>query len=217
MNNHLRQLGARFLAFVRLDARVPVGRIEKLLVYSLIVFSISFPITHGLPYSFGETYRNLYTTGILKPYFHQIEKLNYYYNQMAFFSGMSNRWTMFATLHRSLFLYVFKAKLTTGEVVLLPTENQDSSRPWYLRYLVDYKIAKFHLNLYPNEYARRRYGEYLCRRFKGHFPNEVQTVLIEHTSRGFLPRERALEAGTHFEPDVQLWKTEEVPCGQATS
>jgi hypothetical protein len=129
----------------------------------------------------------------------------------GYLAGLEQTYWMFSTLHRSQAWYRIVGVRADDTEYVFPIEGQ-TDRTFWERNFVDHKRGKFHLNMYGNPTARQSYSRYLCRRYADAAPGRFDRVRFEWNFREFLPREQALERGTHWAGDPYVWKNEFFEC-----
>lgn len=85
----------------------------------------------------------------------------------AHLAGFDNKWQMYGLQSRFNWHYQIIATYGEGDQQvdrLLPLPRQ-SERTYWQRAIVDFKEAKFHLNIYNDPLARETYAHYLARQF----------------------------------------------------
>ncbi len=129
----------------------------------------------------------------------------------AHLAGLDNKWKMFSTLHRFDWWYVIKARFADGREEVLPLPRQ-SERSWWQRAFVDFKEAKFHLNIYLREDYKRAYGRYLCRETEDRTGEAPVFIIYELDHRMLKERPEAVRLGTHQDDVVGKQVYQVVDC-----
>lgn len=142
---------------------------------------------------------------------YRIRQANWLILQYAHLVGLDNRWTMFTHNSRFNWWHVIKAQSADGSTVLLPLPLQ-SRRTFWEQTLTDFKEAKFHLNIYPDAAAKRRYARYLCRAYPRANGSPVTAIVWELHHQTILNPSEAATRGTPFEPTRHVRVLETVPC-----
>lgn len=141
---------------------------------------------------------------------YQFENAGWYIRRYAHFVGLDNRWEMFSYAHRFDWWFLFTAKYPTQEIPLpLPLQSQ---RTWLQSTFVDFKEAKFHLNIYNDQLARSRYVNYLCRRFSNFNGATIQSIKVQRIYQNLLPQNQAEQLRTHLDKPLLTSLLEEIPC-----
>lgn len=142
---------------------------------------------------------------------YQIRRGGWLIQQYAHLVGLDNRWTMFAHNSRFNWWDVLKAQYADGDTVVLPLPLQ-SRRALWEQTLIDFKEVKFHLNIYNNAAARRRYARYLCRAYPRRNGSPVTAIMWELHWQNILSPSDAATRGTPFEPARYFQVLDTVPC-----
>lgn len=149
------------------------------------------------PQTQGEYYR-LYLGWLIENYANRV--------------GLDNRWQMFGHQSRFNWWYRIKATYASGEEVLLPIPGQ-SERTLLERAFVDFKEAKFALNLYPNRPAREAYAQYLARRFPERNGAKITKITWNLAWQNIRSQEDAAKTGDHLEPRTGEQTMDVFPVG----
>lgn len=117
--------------------------------------------------------------------------------------GLDPQWQMFSHVHKVNWGYVIEARYGGERTVLLPLPSQ-SPRTWWQRAFVDFKEAKFELNLYGDEPRRARwreeYSDYLRRQYPALEGQPLDAVIWQIRWENLRTREDAVATGTHVVP-----------------
>lgn len=119
--------------------------------------------------------------------------------QYAHAVGLDNRWQMFSHNSRFNWWYVIEGRYADGAIVVLPLPRQ-SRRTFWQWALFDFKVAKFHLNLYTDPAAREAYAHYLCRHYPLHANAPIQAIVWELHHQMIRDPMEAAAQGSHLEP-----------------
>lgn len=149
------------------------------------------------PETEGEYYR-LYFGWLIESYANEV--------------GLDNRWQMFGHQSRFNWWYRIEAVYASGEAVLLPIPGQ-SERTWFERTFVDFKEAKFALNIYVSRAAREAYAQYLARRFPERNGSRIQKIMWKLAWQNIRSQEEAAEKGSHLEPETGEQTLDVFPVG----
>ncbi len=136
---------------------------------------------------------------------HPVNRLNWYIgyvdwslHYLGWLAGLHNYWRMFSPVDRFNWDMRFSAVGRDGSERLLPLPHQ-SARTMWQRNFVDFRDAKFHLNVYRSETGQRFYARYLCRRYQEP-GNPVHAIRIELEWQNILPPAEAKRRGTYLDP-----------------
>jgi hypothetical protein len=133
--------------------------------------------------------------------------------QYAHLTGLDNQWRMFSHNSRFNWRFLIRADYTDGSQVVLPLPRQ-SRRTFWQWLLVDFKEAKFHLNIYSKPQGRVAYSRYLCRRYAAHNGAPAVAIVWELDYQNILNPEEAGRRGTHLEPQRRREPLHTVSCGR---
>lgn len=141
---------------------------------------------------------------------YQYKYLGWVTHKVAHYCGLDNRWEMFGRQSRFNWEFDIQAQYSATETpVSLPLPRQ-SKRSFFEKMIIDFKEAKFHLNLYANEDERAGYARYLARNYpdaKGRYPVRI---IYNLKWQNILPRKIASEQMIHLENDVYNYFCDEV-------
>jgi hypothetical protein len=107
----------------------------------------------------------------------------------AHLSGLDNKWQMYGLQSRFTWRYEIIATYSDGAQQiewLLPLPRQ-SQRTLWQRLVVDFKEAKFDLNIYNDSLARETYAHYLARQFPEHQGCTLQRIRYDLKYQYILP------------------------------
>jgi hypothetical protein len=107
----------------------------------------------------------------------------------AHIAGLDNKWQMYGLQSRFNWRYEIIATYGSGPQQterLLPLPRQ-SSRTLWQRWIVDFKEAKFHLNIYNDPLARETYAHYLARQFPEFEGQRLQRIRYDLKYQYILP------------------------------
>ena len=122
-------------------------------------------------------------------------------DHIGFGMGLKNYWRMFAPVDRFNWYMKFIAIHENGDEKLLPLASQMDRNVWE-RNFVDFREAKFHLNIYSNKRGQEFYARYLCRKHSDS-RNPITSIRIDLDSKNILSPEKAKELGTTLDPVMQ--------------
>lgn len=123
----------------------------------------------------------------------------------AHLSGLDNKWQMYGLQSRFTWRYEIIATYGDGarEIEwLLPLPRQ-SQRTLWQRLIVDFKEAKFDLNIYNDPLARETYAHYLARQYAEHQGLRLQRIRYDLKYRYILPPMVAVQEQQLFEDWVE--------------
>lgn len=123
----------------------------------------------------------------------------------AHIGGFDNKWQMYGGQSRFNWRYTITAHYTDGSSasdLVLPLPRQ-SDRTWFQAMFVDYKEAKFLLNIYSDPLARETYARYLAREFPEYNGLPIGWISYTLSVQYILPPLVAVEQQRLLEPDVQ--------------
>ena len=128
-------------------------------------------------------------------------------NYAGWIVGLKSYWRMFSPVDRFNWDMVVTAVHEDGAEILLPLPHQ-TDRNFWERNFIDFREAKFQLNIYNNKTAQRWYAEYLCRTYQQEH-NPVTAIKIKQHSQMILSPQEAERRDIYFEPTVtkRLWGT----------
>lgn len=122
----------------------------------------------------------------------------------AHIGGFDNKWQMYGGQSRFNWRYTITAHYSDGDRIasrVLPLPRQ-SERSWFQAMFVDYKEAKFLLNIYNDRLARETYARYLARQFAHHESLPVSQISYTLSIQYILPPIVAVQQQRLLEPDV---------------
>lgn len=122
----------------------------------------------------------------------------------AHVGGFDNKWQMYGGQSRFNWRYTITAHYQLGDRSIsrvLPLPRQ-SDRTWFEAMFVDYKEAKFLLNIYNDQLARETYARYLARQFPEHEGLPVIQISYTLSVQYILPPIVAVQQQQLLEPDV---------------
>lgn len=129
----------------------------------------------------------------------------------AHFVGLDNRWQMFGRQTRFNWWYVIKAKYANSKEVILPLPGQSPSS-FLRKEFIDFKEAKFYLNIYSRAFQREIYARYLCRKFPTHENSTIKSIIYELNWQNILPPEQARLQGMVLHPGLYSQVLNEFKC-----
>lgn len=107
----------------------------------------------------------------------------------AHVAGMDNKWQMYGLQSRFNWRYEIIATYGSGSAQvdrLLPLPRQTDRSALQTR-IVDFKEAKFHLNIYNDPLARETYAHYLARQFPAYQGQDLQRIRYDLKYQYILP------------------------------
>lgn len=112
--------------------------------------------------------------------------------------GLDNKWDMYSRLHRFDWWLVSVGVDRDGNSVLLPEPFQ-SQRTWWQSTFVDFREAKFYLNIYDRPEQEAQYASYLLRKYPEHQGVPIEKIRFDLHYRMFFENpEEARRWGTHY-------------------
>lgn len=127
--------------------------------------------------------------------------------------GIDNRWQMFSKLHRFNWWYVISGKYEGLGTFTLPLPRQ-SKRTFLEKEFVDFKEAKFHLNIYNNEIGREAYAHYLCRQYPELDGAPIESIIFELNYQNILPIGEARKQKRNQEQKINNMFINEFKCSE---
>lgn len=131
----------------------------------------------------------------------------WYARYAAHIGGVDNRWQMYGG--QSRFNWEFQIYGEYGDEseridILLPLPRQ-SERSHLTRWIVDFKEAKFYLNIYNDEIGRECYARYLARQYPEHQGKILKNIRFDMRIRYILPPYIAVSKQKLFEDDYSTF------------
>jgi hypothetical protein len=123
----------------------------------------------------------------------------------AHVGGLDSRWQMYGGQSRFNWRYIITGHYADSQRTLtrvLPLPRQ-SERSWLQETFVDYREAKFLLNIYNDRLARETYARYLARQFNEHEGIPVSEISYTLCMQYILPPLVAVKEQRLLEPDEQ--------------
>lgn len=123
----------------------------------------------------------------------------------AHLAGLDNKWQMYGLQSRFNWRYEIIATYGSGPTRverLLPLPRQSERTTWQRR-IVDFKEAKFHLNIYNDPLARETYAHYLARQFPEHAGQRLERIRYDLKYQFILPPLVAIKEQQLLEDWVQ--------------
>ncbi|MFM7117951.1 MAG: hypothetical protein ACKO81_18075 [Planctomycetota bacterium] len=123
----------------------------------------------------------------------------------AHLAGLDNKWQMYGLQSRFNWRYEIIATYGQGEQAverLLPLPRQTERSTWQ-RWVVDFKEAKFHLNIYNNPVAHETYARYLARQFPEYGGQRLERIRFDLKYQYILPPMVAVKEQQLLENFVQ--------------
>ena len=94
----------------------------------------------------------------------RVRRAEWHLRQYAYATGLDSHWKMFGRQNRFNWSYRILALRVDGTDSLLPVPGQ-SERTFLQRHFVDFREAKFHLNIYARDDLLAAYARHLCRAY----------------------------------------------------
>lgn len=128
---------------------------------------------------------------------------NWAIRHMAHYAGLDGKWQMYGGQSRFNWRYIISAYYEDGErseEIVLPLPRQSPRDSWFEKF-VDFKEAKFLLNIYNNEMARETYARYLARQFPSHNGLPISRIRYTLAIQHILPPIVAVREQQLLEPN----------------
>ncbi len=191
-----------------LENAIPTGQIWKqrflsvatLVILSMIVWSNLPPSVQTCVLQTAD--QNLSPNGA-----YRIRFAEWIFRYAAHFGGFDSKWQMYGGQGRFNWRYIISAEYGSNDdsvEQILPLPRQ-SERSFIQRKFVDFKEAKFLLNIYNDRLARETYARYLARQFPEYQGRPVRTIRYTLAVQYILPpivavqEQRLLESKTQSE------------------
>lgn len=147
---------------------------------------------------------------------YRVRQGEWYARYAAHIGGVDNRWQMYGG--QSRFNWEFQIYGEYGEENervdrLLPLPRQ-SERNLFTRWIVDFKEAKFYLNIYNDEIGRECYARYLARQFPEHQGKPLKNIRFDMRIRYILPPYVAVSKQKLFEDDFSTFTRDRFAVSQ---
>lgn len=123
----------------------------------------------------------------------------------AHLAGLDNKWQMYGLQSRFNWRYEIIATYGHGEQAverLLPLPRQTERSTWQ-RWVIDFKEAKFHLNIYNDPIAHETYARYLARQFPEYQGQRLERIRFDLKYQYILPPMVAVKEQQLLENHVQ--------------
>jgi|LakMenEpi03Aug12_release.lakeMendotaPanAssembly.Ray.scaffolds.fasta_scaffold376158_1 hypothetical protein len=153
-----------------------------LVVFSIIAWCNLPTAVHEACYRFGD---RQFTPQLN----YRLRLGEWYARYAAHIAGLDNRWQMYGGQSRFNWEFQFYGEYgEEGEMLerLLPLPRQ-SQRDLYRRWIVDFKEAKFYLNIYNNEVGRESYARFLARSYPEYQGKLLKNIRVDMKIRYILP------------------------------
>jgi len=151
-------MGLRKLLEKKRNGYVKIVLINLIIILSIwIMLSTNFKI--HLPQILPSVYPSSNSDHIISRTNWRILYADWTLDQLAYGTGLKNYWRMFAPVDNFNWHMKFVAIRENGEKELLPLANQIKRNFWE-RNFIDFREAKFHLNIYKKEHGQRNYAQY---------------------------------------------------------
>ena len=131
--------------------------------------------------------------------------------QYGYATGLDSRWAMFGEQSRFNWNYRIVALMADGTDALLPLPGQ-ADRSFLQRHFVDFREAKFELNIYPRAYLQQAYARHLCHAYPAVAGTAVVAVRIAVDYHGLHDPAAARQARTVVASPTYSAVREQVPC-----
>jgi len=163
-----------------------------------VMISINARLT--LPQIFPQIYSSQRSDNLISEINWYIGRSDWFINHIGWVVGLKNYWRMFSPVDRFNWYMVVTAIHQDGEETLLPL-SQQTRRNFWERNLVDFREAKFQLNIYGSQTAQGFYAQYLCRRYQD-IDNPVTAIRIDLHSQSILSPDEAKRRGAYLEEEI---------------
>ena len=155
----------------------------------------------NMPASVHQTYYNWCEKSFSPQTAYKLRKTEWCARYAAHIGGVDNRWQMYGGQSRFNWEFLIYGEYGEGDNKverLLPLPRQ-SQRSLLTRWIVDYKEAKFYLNIYNDELGRECYARYLGRQYPEYQGLQLKSVRFDQRIRYILPPYVAVEKQCLFE------------------
>jgi hypothetical protein len=142
---------------------------------------------------------------------YRIHLAEWFVMQYAHLVGLDNQWQMFGRQSRFNWSFRFKGTYANSPSLVLPLSLQ-SARSFWQRAFVDFREAKYQLNLDASETLRQAYARFLCREYRFVDGIPMRDVTIERDYQPLLTSSQAKRRHTHLEPQTYSDVIDVVPC-----
>ena len=134
---------------------------------------------------------------------YQVRRFDWAVRYASYVVGLNSKWQMYGGQSRFNWRYVISAHYgegdkTTERILPLPRQSQ---RTWFQESFLDFKEAKFLLNIYNDQMARETYARYLARQYSEHEGLPISTIRITLVVQDILPPIIAVQEQRLLEPE----------------
>jgi len=181
---------------------------------TLVVFSII--AWCNLPTAFHETCYRWGDRQFTPQLNYRLRLGEWYSRYAAHIAGLDNRWQMYGGQSRFNWEFQFYGEYgEEGEMLerLLPLPRQ-SDRDLWTRWIVDFKEAKFYLNIYNNEVGRESYARFLARTYPEYQGKLLKNIRVDMKIRYILPPYVAVAEQKLFEDGESIITRDRFAVGQ---
>ncbi|MFO1001408.1 MAG: hypothetical protein U0936_13770 [Planctomycetaceae bacterium] len=177
---------------------------QRLLSVATIII-LSMIVWCNLPDSFHKHVFGI-ADSHLSPYgAYRVRFAEWLFRYTAHLGGFDSKWQMYGGQSRFNWRYIITAEYGDDENIVqqtLPLPRQ-SDRTAFQRKFVDFKEAKFLLNIYNDRLARETYARYLARQYPEYQGLPVRSISYTLAVQYILPPIVAVQQQQLLEPDVQ--------------
>ena len=134
---------------------------------------------------------------------YQVRRYEWAVRYASHIVGLDSKWQMYGGQSRFNWRYVISAHYGEGDNTtewILPLPRQ-SQRTWFQESFLDFKEAKFLLNIYNDELARETYARYLARQYYEHEGLPISTIRFTLVLQEILPPIIAVQEQRILEPE----------------
>lgn len=155
-----------------------ISTFKKILISLFAIANISTLAFINLGEEFKTYFNRNYSESLSAQTTYHLQQTEWYVRRYAHIVGLDNKWQMFGHLSRFNWWYVIKGRYGQENnltEVLLPLPSQ-SPRSFFERNFIDFKEAKFELNIYRDLEAKKTYSRYLCRSFAQNNGKSIDSI-----------------------------------------
>ena len=180
-------------------------RWKQRLLSAATVIILSVIIWCNLPDSFRENVFRIADSKLSPEGAYRVRYAEWLVRYSAYLGGFDSKWQMFGLQSSFNCRYIITAEYGDDENIVqqtLPLPRQ-SDRTTFQRKFVDFKEAKFLLNIYNDRLARETYARYLARQYPEYQGLPVRSVSYTLVVQYILPPIVAVQQQQLLERDVQ--------------
>ena len=180
-------------------------RWKQRLLSATTVIILSVIIYCNLPESFHKNVFRIADSRLSPEGAYRVRYAEWLLRYAAHMSGFDSKWQMYGLQSRFNWRYIITAEYGDAENIVqqtLPLPRQ-SDRTTFQRKVVDFKEAKFLLNIYNDRLARETYARYLARQYPEYQGLPVRSVSYTLVVQYILPPIVAVQQQQLLERDVQ--------------